>query len=60
MTRKILDCRDFPGHVDCTLTIIGEEEVIIPLMTYHAIHYHGDGKDSPGLQEALKDMIKNE
>ncbi len=58
--RKVLDCRDFPGHTDCTLSIIGEERVIVPLMTYHAIHDHGDDKDSPELQEALKRMLKDE
>ncbi len=60
MARKVLDCRDFPGHTDCTVMIIGEERVILPLMTYHAIRDHGDDKDSPELQEALKRMLKDE
>ena len=60
MARKVLDCRDFQGHTDCTVTIIGEEYVIIPLMTYHAIRDHGDDKDSPELQEAFKAMLKDE
>jgi hypothetical protein len=60
MARKVLDCRDFPGHTDCTVTIIGEEIVILPLMTYHAIKDHGDEKDSPELQQVLIAMLKDE
>ena len=60
MARKVLDCRDFPGQTDCTVTIIGEEKVILPIMTYHVIRDHGDEKDSPELQQALRAMLKKE
>ena len=60
MERKVLDCRDFPGHTDCTVTIYGEERIILPLMTYHVIHQHGDDKDSPELQRTLRAVLKDE
>jgi hypothetical protein len=60
MAIKVLDCRDFPSYLDCTVRIIGEEEVILPLMTYHAIHDHGDEQDSPELQRTLRTMLKDE
>jgi hypothetical protein len=61
MSRKVLDCKDSPFYGQtCDLRVIGEERIILPLMTHHVINEHGDGKDSPQLQEALKAMLKDE
>ncbi len=58
--RKVIDCRDFPFNIDCTLTIAGEESVVLPIATYHAIRDHGDEKDSPELQRTLRAILRDE
>ncbi|HTP27341.1 MAG TPA: DUF1059 domain-containing protein, partial [Anaeromyxobacteraceae bacterium] len=46
MARKMVDCRDFPGTVNCTLTISGEEEEVVRAATLHAVDLHGH-RDTP-------------
>jgi predicted small metal-binding protein len=38
--RKTMDCRKFPGS-NCSVTISGEEEEIMPIAFQHAISKHG-------------------
>jgi hypothetical protein len=60
MAIKVLRCSDSPNTRDCTVRIRGEERVILPLMTYHVIHDHGDDKDSPELQRELIALLRDE
>ena len=44
MTRKTIDCRDFPGP--CTLAISGEEDEVVDAQTAHLATVH-DMADKP-------------
>lgn len=57
--RKVADCRTMPSEKNCTLTIAGSEEEVLPIAVYHAVHDHGH-KDTPELHSQIKGMMKNE
>ena len=57
--RKIADCRKYPSKNNCTVTISGKEEEVLPLAVYHAGTSHGH-KDTPELREQIKSMLKDE
>jgi predicted small metal-binding protein len=48
--RKVIDCRKLPSETNCTVTISGKEEEVIPLAVYHAVTVHGH-KDTSELRE---------
>lgn len=58
MPRKVVDCRDVPSEKNCSLTIAGEEEEVVPTATTHMIEYHGHG-DTPELREEVRKMMKD-
>ena len=53
MTRKIVDCRDVPNEVGCTLALTGDEEEVVAAACRHAVDVHGH-EDSP----ELRDMVR--
>ena len=57
--RKVIDCRKYPSEMNCTLTISGKEEEVLPLAVYHAVTVHGH-KDTPELREQLKAVLEDE
>jgi predicted small metal-binding protein len=57
--RKVIDCRKYPSKMNCTLTISGKEEEVLPLAVYHAVTVHGH-KDTPELREQLKAVLEDE
>ena len=59
MARKVIDCRETPNDVGCTLTITGEEEEVVRAATAHAVDVHGH-TDSPELRTTLRSMLKSE
>ena len=59
MSRKTIDCRDFPSVIDCTLTISGREDEVLKAAVEHAISTHGHS-DSPQLREQLRASLKTE
>ena len=59
MSRKTIDCRDFPSVIDCTLTISGREDEVLKAAVEHAISTHGHS-DSPELREQLRASLKTE
>lgn len=59
MSRKVVDCRDLPNEVGCTLTIAGEEEEVVRAASEHAISVHGDA-DTPELREHIRAGLKDE
>ena len=59
MTRKIADCRKFPSEQNCTLTIAGSEEEVLPVAVQHAVAMHGH-KDTPELWGQVKEMMEDE
>ncbi|MFB8397892.1 DUF1059 domain-containing protein [Streptomyces yangpuensis] len=46
--RKVMDCRDYPSEMNCTLAISGEEEEVIAAAAQHAatVHGHEDTRSS--------------
>lgn len=59
MSRKIVDCREFPSDSHCTLTITGEENEVVRAAALHAADVHGH-KDTPELREQLRKMLKDD
>ena len=59
MSRKSIDCRDFPDETGCTLYFSGEEEHVVRAAAEHAatVHCH---PDTPELREWLRSNLKDE
>ncbi len=54
MTRKILDCRDIPNEVGCTLALTGEAEEVVEAAARHAVDVHGHTDSAE-----LRDMVRS-
>lgn len=59
MTRKCIDCRDFPDDTGCTLYLSGEEDHVLQAVVEHAVSVHGE-QNTPELREQLRSMLKDE
>ena len=59
MTRKWIDCRDFPDDIGCTLYLSGEEEHVLRAVAEHAASVHGEA-DTPELRENLRAALRDE
>lgn len=55
MTRRMFDCREWPGP--CTLTVVGEEEEVVEAQILHAVQAHGQ-QESPQLREMILASLK--
>ncbi|WP_103507539.1 DUF1059 domain-containing protein [Streptomyces sp. SM13] len=58
MTRKMADCRKYPSEMNCTLTIVGEEDEVVRAASEHAASVHGH-EDGPELREQIKGMLED-
>jgi hypothetical protein len=58
MSRKYIDCRDFPSDKNCTVAIFGTEEEVLDLAVVHATNNHGH-KDTHELRGQLRSMLKD-
>jgi predicted small metal-binding protein len=60
MTRKVIDCRDFPSEQQCTVAISADTiDELVDIAVLHAIDAHGH-EDTPKLREMLADSIKED
>ena len=59
MSRKTMDCRDFPSESKCTLTITGEDDEVLRAAVMHAVDVHGH-RDTPDFRTELRKMLKPE
>ena len=59
MTRKWIDCRDFPDETGCTVYLSGEEDHVIYAAAEHAISFHG-AEDTPELRDWLRSKLQDE
>ncbi|MFF5634081.1 DUF1059 domain-containing protein [Streptomyces sp. NPDC012825] len=59
MTRKVADCRRTPSVMNCTLTIVGEEEEVVRAAAEHAVSVHGH-EDTPELRAAVRAELEDE
>jgi hypothetical protein len=57
--RVIIDCRDFPNEIGCTLLISGSAKEVFNIAFRHSIEEHGH-KDTPELRKQLRAMMKPE
>jgi predicted small metal-binding protein len=53
MARKMIDCRQVPNEIGCTLTIAGQEDEVLDAAVAHAVAKHGH-TDTPELREMLR------
>jgi putative lipoic acid-binding regulatory protein len=56
VSRKLFDCREWPG--ECTLAISGEPEEVVEAQLLHIVQAHGQ-QDSPELREQIRASLKN-
>jgi predicted small metal-binding protein len=59
MGRVMADCRRFPSEMNCSLTIIGEEEEVIRTAAEHAQSVHGH-EDSPEMRQEIVRLLEPE
>lgn len=59
MSRKMVDCRDFPSEAKCTLTIAGEEDEVVRAAVLHAVDVHGH-RDTAEFRTEIRNSLKPE
>lgn len=60
MSRKSIDCRNYPSEMNCTLAISADtEDELLEAAVQHAVAVHGHA-DSPELRRQLRSMLKEE
>lgn len=58
MARKVIDCREFPSDINCTVTIAADtDDELLDVAVLHAVDAH-DHEDTPELRNMLKGAIK--
>jgi predicted small metal-binding protein len=58
MTRKYVDCREFPSDMNCSVTLIADtERELLDAAVQHAVAVHGH-QDTPELREMLKSAVR--
>ena len=58
MARKMIDCRDVPNEIGCTLAIAGSEDEVIDAAAAHAVAKHGH-EDTPELREMIRSGLRD-
>lgn len=59
MSRKWIDCRDFPDDTGCTLYLSGEEDDVVRAAAEHAASVHAKA-DTPAFREQLRSLLQDE
>ncbi len=58
MRRKYMDCRDYPGEVDCTVALSADtEEELLAAVVQHGAAVHGY-EDTPEFREKARQGFK--
>lgn len=58
MTRKYIDCREFPSATRCSVAISADsDEELLEVAVQHAVSVHKH-EDSPELRSAIRGLIK--
>jgi len=59
MTRKTIDCRQYPSESNCSIAISADsEDEVVEAAAQHAVQVHGH-QDSPELRAQLRQGIKS-
>lgn len=57
MTRKYIDCREFPSETNCTVALSADnEDELLNAAVQHAVSVHKHD-DSPELRQQLKSLF---
>ncbi len=60
MSRKYIDCREYPSQMNCTVTIFADSDVeLLEAAVQHAVSIHGH-EDTPDLREQLHKAFREE
>jgi predicted small metal-binding protein len=60
MSRKFIDCREYPSEMNCTISISADnEDELLEAAVHHAVTVHGH-TDSPELRKQMRKAIKEE
>lgn len=60
MARMVVDCRDYPSEMNCTVAISADtKKELVDAAAQHAVAVHGH-QDNPQLREQLAKMIKTQ
>ena len=58
MSRKYIDCRDYPSDIKCSIALSADNaDELLEAAVQHAVAVHGF-QDSPELRQELKSMFK--
>jgi len=58
MSRKYIDCREFPSETNCTIAISADsEDELVSAAVQHAVQVHGH-QDSPDFRTQIRSVIK--
>jgi predicted small metal-binding protein len=58
MTRKFIDCREFPSEMNCSVAISADsDKELLEAAVQHACAVHGH-KDTPELRKEIAGMVK--
>ena len=59
MTRRFIDCREFPSESNCSVTIMADtEDELLAAAAQHAVAVHGH-EDTPELRAGLRGVIRS-
>jgi predicted small metal-binding protein len=53
------DCRRWPSDINCSLTIIGEEDEVVDTAVQHAVSAHGH-EDTEELRKQTREFLEDE
>ncbi|HEU5339412.1 MAG TPA: DUF1059 domain-containing protein [Sulfuricaulis sp.] len=60
MSRKYIDCREYPSDTNCSVSIFADsEDELLEVAIQHAVSVHGH-KDTPEFREQLRKAFKDE
>ena len=59
VTRKSIDCRDYPSEKNCSLKISGTEAEVLDAAVQHAVSVHGH-ESSAELRKEIRSLLKDE
>ncbi|HET7635062.1 MAG TPA: DUF1059 domain-containing protein [Burkholderiales bacterium] len=58
MTRKFIDCREYPSEMNCTVALAADsDDELLQAAVQHAVAVHGH-EDTPQLRAQLKELFK--
>jgi predicted small metal-binding protein len=58
MTRKFIDCREFPSDTNCTVAIVADsDQELLEAAVQHAVAVHRH-EDTPELREQIRQLFK--